>query len=217
VNCATISDDATMLAVGMANSRVRVWSLVPQKLRAMKTADQLLDIDLESDDVMHRILDDRSAETTRTLLGHYGPVYQVSFSPDKTLLLSCSEDCTIRLWSLLLWSCVVAYKGSYHPVFDVKFSLHGYYFATSSRDRTARLWATDNYQSLRLFSGHFSDVDCCQFHPNSNYIATESSNRTVRYRTVLPEHKYRLMTGHKEEMLKLCFSSRDKFYNISWQ
>lgn len=48
VCCAEISDDASMLAVGFSDSRVKVWSLVPQKLKTMKSAEQLQDINLEA-------------------------------------------------------------------------------------------------------------------------------------------------------------------------
>lgn len=106
-----------------------------------------------------RMMDERSGETARSLFGHSGPVFSVAFSPDRTLLLSSSEDTTIRLWSLQIWTCVVVFKGHMHPVWDIKFSPIGYYFASASSDRTARLWATDNYQPLRVFAGHFSDVD----------------------------------------------------------
>lgn len=105
------------------------------------------------------MMDERSGETSRSLFGHSGPICAISFSPDRTLLLSSSEDTTIRLWSLQIWTCVVVYKGHMFPVWDVKFSPMGYYFASASNDRTARLWATDHYQPLRLFAGHFSDVD----------------------------------------------------------
>jgi WD40 repeat protein len=105
------------------------------------------------------MMDERSGETSRSLYGHAGTVNSVSFSPDRSLLLSCSEDTTIRLWSLQIWTCLVVYKGHMFPVWDVKFSPLGYYFASTSYDRTARLWATDHYQPLRLFAGHFSDVD----------------------------------------------------------
>lgn len=104
-------------------------------------------------------MDERSGEISRSLFGHSGPVYSVSFAPDRTLLLSCSEDSTIRLWSLQIWTCLVIYKGHMLPVWDVKFSPLGYYFASCGNDRTARLWATDHYQPLRIFTGHFSDVD----------------------------------------------------------
>lgn len=148
-----------MVAVGFSDSILKVWSLVPQKLKAMKSAEQLQDINIDADDVLARMMDERSGETSRSLCGHNGPIYSVSFSPDRTLLLSCSEDTTIRLWSLQIWTCLVVYKGHMFPVWDVKFSPLGYYFASASYDRTARLWATDHYQPLRLFAGHFSDVD----------------------------------------------------------
>lgn len=108
-----------MLAVGFSDSRIKVWSLIPQKLKAMKNAEQLQDINLEAgikfsyliyiqmcnilyyflfcyllDDVLQRIMEDRSAETTKTLIGHSRSVSKTSFSPDKTLLLSCSVDGT---------------------------------------------------------------------------------------------------------------------------
>ena len=174
VTSAEISEDSSLLAVGFSDSIVKVWTLVPQKLRAMKSAEQLQDIDREADDVLVRMMDDRSAETSRTLHGHNGPVYRVAFSPDRTLLLSCSEDTTIRLWSLQTWTCLVCYKGHIFPVWDVRFAPHGYYFASAGHDKTARLWATDQHQPLRIFAGHFSDVDVrkkfCSICKNSIYF-----------------------------------------------
>lgn len=211
VTCAEIAEDSSILAIGFADAIVKVWSLMPQKLRAMKSAEQLQDIDTEADDVLARIMDDRNSEMLRTLLGHSGPVFRVTFSPDRTLLLSCSEDTTIRLWSLLTWSCLVCYKGHTLPVWDVRFSPHGYYFATCSHDRTARLWATDHHQPLRIFAGHFSDVDCVQFHPNSNYVATGSSDRSVRLWDCVTGNHVRLMTGHKGSIYALCFSVEGRF------
>lgn len=159
VTCAEVSEDSSLLAVGFADSMVRVWSLLPLKLREMKGSDLLKDIDRDADDVLVRMMDDRTAETSRIFLGHSGPIYRCSFSPDKTLLLSCSEDSTIRLWSLNTMTCVVVYRGHTFPVWDVKFSPHGHYFVTSSHDKTARLWSTDSHQPLRIFLGHLSDVD----------------------------------------------------------
>ncbi|KAL1458121.1 hypothetical protein WDU94_008292 [Cyamophila willieti] len=211
VTCAEISEDVSILAVGFSESYIKLWSLVPQKLKAMKSADLLQDIELECDDILHRIMDERNAETSRTLVGHEGPVRKLSFSPDKTLLLSCSQDTTIRLWSLLLWRCLVVYKGHGHPVWDVKFSPHGYYFASAGHDRIARLWATDSYQPLRLFVGHYSDVDCLQFHPNSNYVATGSSDRTIRLWDCVSGSPVRLLTGHKAPVYAMVFSICGRF------
>lgn len=49
---------------------------------------------LLTDDVLVRMMDERTAESVKFLHGHSGPVYCLSFGPDKNLLLSCSEDTT---------------------------------------------------------------------------------------------------------------------------
>lgn len=58
--------------------------------------------------------------------------------PYRNYLLSSSEDGTVRLWSLLTFTCLVAYKGHNYPVWDTQFSPHGYYFISGGHDRVAR-------------------------------------------------------------------------------
>lgn len=237
VTCAEISDDTSLIAIGFADSVLKVWSLTPSKLREMKPADHLKEVDREAgnsknsitfnliffsqfirfscsistDDVLVRMMDDRTAESSRTFLGHNGPIYRTSFSNDRTMLLSCSEDTTIRLWSLQTWTCLVVYRGHLYPVWDIRFSPHGHYFATCSHDKTARLWSTDSHQPLRIFLGHLSDVDCVLFHPNSNYVATGSSDRTVRLWDCVSGNFVRLMTGHKAPIYSMAFSTCGRF------
>ncbi|XP_060800929.1 transcription initiation factor TFIID subunit 5 [Amyelois transitella] len=204
--CADICDDSTLLAVGFNNSNIKVWTLTTVRLRGMKSAEKLQDIDREAGDVLVRMMEEKDRDTCRTLFGHSGPVYKVGFDPFKALLLSCSEDSTVRLWSLQCWTCLVVYRGHVWPVWDVRWSPHGHYFVSCGHDRTARLWATDHHQPLRIFSGHLSDVDCVQFHPNSNYVATGSSDRTVRVWDCLTGTQVRIMTGHKSSVFVLAFS-----------
>lgn len=52
-----------------------------------------------TDDVLVRMMDDRTSETTKNLYGHSGPIYSLSFSPDRNLLLSSSEDTTSKVYA----------------------------------------------------------------------------------------------------------------------
>lgn len=47
-----------------------------------------------SGDVLVRMMDEQIGDTCKTLFGHGGPVYHLSFSPDRNLLLSSAEDST---------------------------------------------------------------------------------------------------------------------------
>ncbi|OCT69991.1 transcription initiation factor TFIID subunit 5 [Xenopus laevis] len=206
-----ITDDSSLIAGGFADSTVRVWSLTPKKLRSVKSSSDLSLIDKEADDVLERIMDEKSSSEMKILYGHSGPVYATSFSPDRNNLLSSSEDGTIRLWSLQTFTCLVAYKGHNYPVWDTQFSPYGYYFVSGGHDRVARLWATDHYQPLRIFAGHLADVICTRFHPNSNYVATGSTDRTVRVWDVLNGNCVRIFSGHKGPVHALAFNPNGKF------
>ncbi|KAJ3341732.1 Transcription initiation factor TFIID subunit 5, partial [Kappamyces sp. JEL0680] len=134
LNCLRASANADYIAAGFADSFVKLWSVASTK-------------------------PDVPAAPPANLVGHSGAVFALDFSPDASHLLSCSEDKSVRLWSVETRSNLVVYKGHNYPVFDVVFSPNGYYFATASLDRTARLWSVDHLFPLRLFVGHLSDVD----------------------------------------------------------
>lgn len=48
MTCAEIAEDSSVLAVGFSDSVIKVWSLVSQKLRTMKSAEILQEIDIEA-------------------------------------------------------------------------------------------------------------------------------------------------------------------------
>ncbi|KAF2870928.1 WD40-repeat-containing domain protein [Massariosphaeria phaeospora] len=204
INCIDFSGDNKLVAAGMAESYIRVWSLDGSPLSSMvpDTVSQL--------------------SSSRRLVGHSGAVYAVSFSPstvnpdstgpptESQYLLSCSEDSTIRLWSLETWTCLVAYRGHNSPVWDVQWGPLGHYFLTGSNDRTARLWATDHIESLRMYVGHDNDVDCVAFHPNNLYCFTGSCDKTVRMWHVSGGNCLRLFTGHPGHVTSLACSPDGK-------
>ena len=201
INCMEFSGDNTLVAVGTAESYIRVWSLENRALTS------------PNDPPSHQ------PSSSRRLIGHSGPVYALSFSPSTAVpepatnghvsnlnanfsapryMLSCSADSTIRLWSLEIWSNLVVYRSHQSPVWDVRFSPHGHYFISCSADRSARLWSTPHIAPLRLFVGHDSDAEAVAWHPNGAYVFTGSGggDKTVRMWDIVRGTAVRLFTGH---------------------
>jgi transcription initiation factor TFIID subunit 5 len=172
------NEDLNLVAGGFQDLFVKLWLLDGKPLRLV----------FKRDSANH--------DTARRLVGHSGPVYGVSFLPDNRYLLSGSEDKTVRLWLLDLYTLLVLYRGHNQPVWDVKFLPLGHYFATALHDQTARLWATDHIYPLRIFAGHINDVDCVEFHPNSSYVFTGLLDKTCRMWDVQTGSCVRILWGH---------------------
>lgn len=209
--CSTIAEDSSIIAAGFSDSTVRVWALSPNNLKQLRPPHELEELDKEATDISKRMIDEERAFDRKTLCGHSGPVYGVSFSPCRLLLLSCSEDSTIRLWSLQTWTNVCVYKSHCYPVWDVKFCPHGYYFASCSFDRTARIWATEHHQPLRIFVGHSDDVDLIEFHSSSNYLASGSADNTIKIWDVIEGSHAKTLSGHSGRITSMAFSIEGKF------
>ena len=225
-----ISDDSTLLAVGCKNSSISIYSLNRRKLVAMKLPHELERLDKSDEHVYEQMMTNDASNdeangnhdsdilyNQRLLCGHTGPIYGLSMSREKWFLLSCSEDCTIRLWSLLTWTCLLTFRGHTQPVFDVQFGPFGHYFASCSLDKTARLWCIEHAQTLRIFTDGCNDVETLCFHPNSNYIATSSSDRVLRIWDLLEVKDAqqvkptRQMSGHKLNVCIMKFSKDGKY------
>ncbi len=72
--CVEVTDDSSMVALGFSDSVIKVWSLNPHKLKGLKSADALDNLNRDADDVLHRMMDEGSAESSKMLNGHAGPV-----------------------------------------------------------------------------------------------------------------------------------------------
>ncbi|KAF2481550.1 transcription initiation factor TFIID, subunit TAF5 [Neohortaea acidophila] len=213
VNCIEFSGDNSLVAIGTAESYIRVWSLDNQPL--VTASDPA----------------GTPPPASRRLIGHSGAVYAISFSPSIAIptndhadsptspdsrpryLVSGSADKSIRLWSLDTWTNLVVYNGHQSPVWDVRFCPHGHYFASASADRTAMLWSTPHIAPLRIFAGHDSDAEALAWHPNGAYVFTASGggDKTVRMWEIVRGSAVRLFTGHTGNVTALACSPSGHF------
>lgn len=201
INCLDFSGDNKLVAAGMAESYIRVWTMDGSALGPSHGGQP---------------------QNSQRLVGHSGPVYAVSFAPstarfsmeaadtDAKWLLSCSADATIRLWNLDLFQQVVVYKGHIGPVWSISWGPFGHYFVSGGRDKTGRVWMTDKIRQVRLLAGHDDDVDVVAWHPNSSYVFTASSDKTVRMWALNNGNPVRMFTSHTSPITALACSRDGK-------
>ncbi|KYQ91599.1 transcription initiation factor TFIID subunit [Tieghemostelium lacteum] len=215
LNTVEISKDAKLVVGGFSDSSLKLWDL--EELSEKKKEQQIVQNyenhqqqqqqPPQQQTIGNSNLQFKKKESEfKSFLGHSGPIYGCSFSPDSEYLVSCSEDTTIRLWNMETMANLVCYRGHSFPVWDVNFSSFGYYFASASHDRTARLWATNYINPLRTFTGHLADVNCVKFHPNCNYLATGSSDKSARLWEISTGKCVRIFVGHRAPIYSVAIS-----------
>ncbi|KAL5002744.1 hypothetical protein BDV10DRAFT_180967 [Aspergillus recurvatus] len=85
-------------------------------------------------------LDEQWSPCLHVLEGHMKPVVSVIFSPDTRLVISGSEDNTIRVWDTATGACLQILKGHEASISHIAVSPDSAHIASSALDETVRVW-----------------------------------------------------------------------------
>lgn len=118
-------------------------------------------------------------------VGHEDEVNAVKWDPSGSLLASCSDDFTAKVWDLSRGNANPLYDFRSHKleIYTLKWSPTGpgsknpdkpRMLATASFDATVQLWNIENGSCLAVFSRHKESVYTVAFSPSGDYLASGS-------------------------------------------
>ncbi len=142
---------------------------------------------------------------------HRGKVNSVAYSPDGQMVLTASDDGTVKLWSTEDWRLLNTLRGHEDGILHAVFSHDGSRVLTSSRDSTARLWNAKTGEQLLVLDGHEWAVLRSAFSENDQWIVTGSEDNTsIVWR--LAEDKATIvhtLKGHTAGVTSVAFSHEE--------
>jgi len=121
----------------------------------------------------------------KTYTGHTDEVNAVKWDPSGTLLASCSDDCTAKVWDVNSdrTDPMQDFKSHQQEIYTVKWSPTGPgsknpnkqpLLATASFDGSVRLWNVKDGTCVQVFNRHRDSVYSVAFSPSGSYLASGS-------------------------------------------
>ncbi|KAG8122721.1 hypothetical protein E2320_018239 [Naja naja] len=127
------------------------------------------------------------------LSGHRSPVTRVIFHPVFSVMVSASEDATIKVWDYETGDFERTLKGHTDSVQDISFDHSGKLLASCSADMTIKLWDFQGFECIRTMHGHDHNVSSVAIMPNGDYIVSASRDKTIKM--------WEIQTGIKRQVI----------------
>lgn len=146
-----------------------------------------------------------SSSAHHTLKGHRSPVTCIVFHPVYSLLVSTSEDGTIKVWDHETGEFEKTLKGHTNAVQHACFSENGELLASASADLSIKLWDfKEKYECIRTLMGHDHNVCGVAFLKGSTELISCSRDKTLRMWEVSTGYCVKTLYGHSEWVRKVA-------------
>lgn len=140
------------------------------------------------------------------LIGSYGAVFSLAFSPTSEWLAAGTSDKQIHLFDVSTNELLHTMSGHVQIVKGLAFSPDGKILASASLDKTIKLWDTSNGNELRTLSGHLGGVSGVAFSPDGLTLASSSWDTSVIIWDMHTGNVLQKLTGHTDKVNAVAFS-----------
>ncbi|KAH8851157.1 POC1 centriolar protein like [Schistosoma japonicum] len=176
--CVRFSPTGELIVTASRDKTVKLWvpSIKGESLtfRAHTAAVRWLDVSADN-------LKLCTASADKSVkVSHSGPVHKVACHPNGHILLSASEDSTLKIFDLLEGRPLYTLQGHQGPITAAAFSTNGDHFASGGNDEQVFLWRTNFDKCTNEITTKNSDRSPHRIHTTSNPDGSVSRTKSIQ-------------------------------------
>lgn len=132
------------------------------------------------------------------LTGHRAPITRVIFHPLYSVMVSSSEDGTVKVWDYETGDYEKTLKGHTDSIQDIAFDHTGKFLVSCSADMSIKLWDFTSYECIKTMHGHDHNVSSVTFMPTGDFLLSCSRDKNIKMWEVSTGYCVKTFTGHRE-------------------
>jgi len=141
-----------------------------------------------------------------SICAHNNWVRSTCFSPDSRIILSGSEDKSVKLWDFTTRKELLKFTDHTDTVRSCVFHPDGTSIASGSADTKIKLWDLRSKRLLQHYDAHDEQVNKVSFHPSGLYLLSASNDSTIKVWDVRQGTILYTLYGHEGGVSAVDFS-----------
>jgi hypothetical protein len=126
------------------------------------------------------------------------------------MMISTSNDKTLKLWNIESGKCIMTYTGHQDSVNLVTLSSDNRQMVSASSDKTLKLWDVETGSCLRTYTGHRESVNSVVLSSDNLQMVSGSGDKTLKLWDIETGECLRTYTDHKYGVYSVVLTSDNR-------